>query len=74
MFCISLDSVSAARIGCLQSVSAMRPNRSGESGLTLYQLLVGLVVLVIVVSLGLAAHHRSRPEPFFADLERLNQE
>ena len=52
----------------------MRPNRSGESGLTLYQLLVGLVVLVIVVSLGLAAHHRSRPEPFFADLERLNQE
>ena len=52
----------------------MRPNRSGESGITLYQLLVGLVVLVIVVSLGLAAHHRSHPEPFFADLERLNQE
>jgi len=52
----------------------MRPNRSDESGLTLYQLLVALVVLVIAVSLGLAVHHRSHPEPVFGDLERLNHE
>ena len=47
----------------------MGPIRDSERGLTLYQLLVALVVLMITASLGLAIHRWRDPKPFFADIE-----
>ena len=47
----------------------MGPSKDSERGLTLYQLLVTLVMLVITVSLGLAIHRGRDPKPFFADIE-----